>query len=774
MGKKYVIGAMIGNAISPYILEIIQGIRQAAESMQADVLFFLGIHSGFYYKLNEKEDIDNDFDYQFNTVYDYHAFTNIDALIIEYGSLGIFLNDREKKEFFEKFRNIPMVILEDHRHREHTTSIITDNYNGMYAIAEHLVKDHNYRNITYLSGPKGNTDAEERKKAVLDVMANYQVSFDENRISYGNFSSNVQSYVNELLDRYPDMEAMICANDTMAETAYKECIKRGLVVGQDIAITGYDDWELAKLMDPPLTTVLQNAKDMGYMAMIGALELCKGKKPHTVVVPAKIKIRTSCGCCKKSLFSAAPEVCESNESEQTSIQKAEEVLKEVLSKNTNSNFQNMLTIYLKELLEMDFHTPESEHKINVGFQNILNHPLFEDTLINSLIQILEQRVDECLEAELAQETIDRNAIHHLLLRKRQIHDKSVCYMIRKEKERMTDFLHESCFLPTISRDMLCYMEDEKELYKNALVKLSSLNASSSYLYVFDEPVLHHREDIWHCPSELYLAAYQEGDEVYSFDRDARPKLSAHAVTEGRLEARHKSDHYSAAVLCLFSGEEQYGVLIAEIDPSNIILFYLISREISNMLRLYQLSKEQMIMRKKLEQSVLEIQEKNEVLNFISESDPLTECLNRRGFMEKLVKFHHENEGSEAVLLFADVDHLKEINDIYGHAEGDFSIVHCSNALKKQAGKNGIVGRIGGDEFCVMIPGDQLIGDTFIREVKAMNDAFNQTSDKKYYIEMSLGYTKIIFDKDLVIADKIHDADKKLYEAKKNRRKSVQK
>ena len=70
---------------------------------------------------------------------------------------------------------------------------------------------------------------------------------------------------------------------------------------------------------------------------------------------------------------------------------------------------------------------------------------------------------------------------------------------------------------------------------------------------------------------------------------------------------------------MFSGEEQYGVLIAEIDPSNIILFYLISREIGNMLRLYQLSKEQMIMRKKLEQSVLEIQEKNEVLNFISYS-----------------------------------------------------------------------------------------------------------------------------------------------------------
>ena len=41
-----------------------------------------------------------------------------------------------------------------------------------------------------------------------------------------------------LLDAYPDMEAMICANDVMAETAYRECNKRGLIVGKDIAITG--------------------------------------------------------------------------------------------------------------------------------------------------------------------------------------------------------------------------------------------------------------------------------------------------------------------------------------------------------------------------------------------------------------------------------------------------------------------------------------------------------------------------------------------------------
>lgn len=102
------------------------------------------------------------------------------------------------------------------------------------------------------------------------------------------------------------MEAMICANDNMADTAYKECLKRGLTVGRDIAITGYDDWELAGIMDPPLTTVLQNANDMGYMAVIGALELCRGRRSYTVVVPARLKIRESCSCCKKSFWPPSP------------------------------------------------------------------------------------------------------------------------------------------------------------------------------------------------------------------------------------------------------------------------------------------------------------------------------------------------------------------------------------------------------------------------------------------------------------------------------------
>lgn len=101
MKKKYTIGVMIGNAISPHIVELIEGIYRASADMQIDVFFFLGIHSGYYYKLNKESAVDKDFDYQFNVIYDYQAFAGIDALIIEYGSLSLFLDKKEQKEFLK-------------------------------------------------------------------------------------------------------------------------------------------------------------------------------------------------------------------------------------------------------------------------------------------------------------------------------------------------------------------------------------------------------------------------------------------------------------------------------------------------------------------------------------------------------------------------------------------------------------------------------------------------------------------------------------------------
>ena len=330
-------------------------------------------------------------------------------------------------------------------------------------------------------------------------------------------------------------------------------------------------------------------------------------------------------------------------------------------------------------------------------------------------------------------------------------------------------------MPLISKDMLCHMNDEQEMYRRALVKLNALNAKASYLYIFKEPIAHYRNEEWKCPDKMYLAAYQMGEEIISYKEDERPEVSAVYAGSGRIVCRKEDDqNYVATILCLFSGEMQYGILVAEINPANLSLFYLISRQIGNMLRMYQMSEEQKTIQRKLEILVREIQEKNEVLNFISESDALTGCMNRRGFIEKTLQMNRDHEGEELLILFADLDHLKEINDSFGHIEGDFSIRHCAEVLKKVVGADGIVGRIGGDEFCVVTLGNLKDGQQIIERIREESDAFNCTSDKEYYVELSAGCTSVICRNGLVIADALREADRALYEMKKLRRNSVKK
>ena len=776
MNKKYTIGVMIGNANSPHTMDLMQGIFHAAESMSVNVLFFLGIHSSYYYKSYFGEDAEDDYDYQFNAAYDYEAFADLDALIIAYGSLCIFLDEKESAVFLEKYRNKPRVILEERDKTGTATSIIADNYNGMYAIAEHLVKDHGYRNFTYLAGPHGNTDARERRQAVYDVMKKYDLEFGADRIAYGDYSSCVQSQVNQLLDAYPDMEAMICANDVMAETAYRECARRGKIVGRDIAITGFDDWELAESMNPPLTTVLQNAFDMGYMAVIGAVELCKGKKCHSIVVPAGVKIRESCGCCvERKVYEKTSILGQEEGWTDIAERYLDSMVKGILPDNSDKRLREKTREYLRAILKVDFRIPESEENIKRNLQKLFVSNLDGMISGHSLMKVFDQFVDECIQKELQKKRADREIVQNLLLRKRLMNDKIIAYIIKREKEHFRTFQQESWFVPLISKDMLCHMNDEQEMYRRALVKLNALNAKASYLYVFKEPIAHYRNEEWKCPDKMYLAAYQMGEEIISYKEDERPEVSAVYAGNGRLVCRKEDDqNYVATILCLFSGEMQYGILVAEINPANLALFYLISRQIGNMLRMYQMSKEQRRMQQKLEALVREVKEKNEVLNFLSESDALTGSLNRRGFMEKAVQMNRENAGKEIVILFADLDHLKEINDSFGHIEGDFAIRRCAEVLKSAVGDSGVTGRIGGDEFCAMLPGNAGDGQRIREQVRRECDGFNSDSDKAYYVELSIGYHVIRCGSDLVISDVLKDADEALYEEKKKRRKSVKK
>ena len=108
-------------------------------------------------------------------------------------------------------------------------------------------------------------------------------------------------------------------------------------------------------------------------------------------------------------------------------------------------------------------------------------------------------------------------------------------------------------------------------------------------------------------------------------------------------------------------------------------------------------------RKQLEEELLvalnEAEEKAAELQRLATTDGLTGLANRRRFMDELER----TVGEPMALAICDIDHFKHINDAHGHAAGDAAL-HCFAEAARQAFSDGLVGRIGGEEFAMLMPG----------------------------------------------------------------------
>nr|WP_276551449.1 ribose operon transcriptional repressor RbsR [Erwinia mallotivora] len=195
-------------------------------------------------------------------------------------------------EVLSRYPSIPSVMM-DWSPFDGGSDIIQDNSLLGGEMATRYLISRGYRRIACIAGPQDKTPARLRlegfqqamKTAGLPILPGYVVSGDFE------FEGGYHA-MNELLALNPLPQAVFTSNDAMAVGVYHALYQAGLVVGQNMAVMGYDDIELARYMTPPLTTIHQPKDELGELAidtLIHRLNEPGGSQQLLVLTPELIE-----------------------------------------------------------------------------------------------------------------------------------------------------------------------------------------------------------------------------------------------------------------------------------------------------------------------------------------------------------------------------------------------------------------------------------------------------------------------------------------------------
>ncbi|MEO8282430.1 MAG: GGDEF domain-containing protein [Pseudarthrobacter sp.] len=163
---------------------------------------------------------------------------------------------------------------------------------------------------------------------------------------------------------------------------------------------------------------------------------------------------------------------------------------------------------------------------------------------------------------------------------------------------------------------------------------------------------------------------------------------------------------------------------------------------------------------------LSTEQQTRALRMVATRDDLTGLLNRKAFLDLaagLLKDRAVTQGTGALIL-ADLDHFKAVNDTHGHAAGDLALQAFAGACQDTVRSTDLVGRYGGEEFVLLIPGGSAVRAEHIAEEISRRLAQVPTADG---LEMpTVSYGVVLYDAGTSdVEDLIAAADEALYTAK---------
>lgn len=760
------IGIFTCHIDNDYAIEVCKGAEFAAKELDCNLIVF----PGMFLNASFNDPANQLYDYQYNSIFYYAHPECLDALIISVGAISSFLSEKDLNSFFSHFEGIPILTLEEKV--DGYPCIMTDNSGGMRTAVEHLILEHNKKHICFVAGKEGNSDSDQRLGIYLSVLAEHGYKVTDNMVVHGDFSEYCGSQIGTLIDNNPDMDAIIFANDQMAIAGYAELKKRGLRIGENLSVIGFDDSTSSVNMDPPLTTVNINSCELGYRAIYSAAGLAKTGTAVSKTLNSRFIKRLSCGCrlCREhDVTSHQTELLSLRESEIVDILDTalfDEIRESFFSHRVLESFNDIFTDMIK-VLKIDEPDPYLQRNIIDKIKNLLESDITVFYPVQKITYMFREMSSIFSSCNLSpSRRLEFNNLNAAITNALSLFISSSLYSQMQENKMLG---WSSIY---ITRDTLTFGDDLNRTYSSILKKLKALNYNGAYIYTYDDEIRITESGSWIVPKSLFLQAFYNPNNTQVLFGESR-RIPSTEIFDN--EYTYYEQRFTSVIVPIFTNEDHHGVFICNTDVSGFSTIYSTSLQLGAALKYMTLLREQNITQEQLKLSLNEIHEKNELLNHLSTSDELTGIYNRRGFMERVEYYINipSNHGLKAILLFADMDSLKVVNDKFGHKDGDFALKNIANILSMSFGPHDVIGRIGGDEFvCFALTDDPDYVSQVQDRIKKYSAELNATCGKPYFIEMSVGVTEFICDGEQTIEDLLSQADSALYSNKRYKRMSI--
>jgi len=162
--------------------------------------------------------------------------------------------------------NTPIVLIDRLVKNFEMDAVISDNINGSYSAVEMIINK-GHRKIGIIAGPQEIFTAQERLTGYLRAHKDFNIEVNENYIVHSSYTKEGgMEAIKKLLDLSDPPTVIFTTNYPTTVNSMKVLLERGLKIGQEVSLCGYDQTDLFQMFHPPLSVVVQPSREIGINA----------------------------------------------------------------------------------------------------------------------------------------------------------------------------------------------------------------------------------------------------------------------------------------------------------------------------------------------------------------------------------------------------------------------------------------------------------------------------------------------------------------------------